>query len=449
MRIIIIGAGSAGLHLMERLCQENHSVVMIDTNAARLAVAEAHCDIMAIKGEGANPRILNKAGVSKSDLLVAVTNRDEVNLLACLYARQAGVEHRVARITEPDYVDPSCGIDLKDAGVDLAVVKSETIAEEVFHILQLPGAIEVIDLLDGKARVVGIKLDPESPLIRATLQDLDQDELLSKVRMLAVMRGEELIIPRGDTTFMIGDDVYMVTTPDYMDHLLNWACPDRPMFGKIMIAGGGDLGLRLAQLLESTTRNVILIEADEERANHCSMRLDKALVIHGDALDENLLSEIGVSSNTAFVACKGSDENNMISCLLAEKLGVTYTLARINKLEYVSIINSQSLLDRAVSPQLAVTNAILHFVRGQNIRSATLLHGLPGELLEMDVHPQNKHIDMALKNIRLPKRSVLAAVRRSDMVMIPTGDFAPRGGDQLVAFSHPSAIKKLAKLFHT
>lgn len=448
MRIIIIGAGSAGQHLMERLCHENHSVVMVDTNATRLAAAEAHCDIMTIQGEGASPRILHKAGAAKADMLVAVTNRDEVNMLACLYAKQAGVKHRVARITAPEYVDPSYGIDLKDAGVDLAVIKSDTIAAEVFNILRLPGATEVVDLLGGKANVIGIKIGPESPLIRTTLQDMGENELLSKVRMVALMRGDTLLIPRGDTKFLIGDDLYIACTPGDLEALLSWASPERPTFGKIIVAGGGDLGLRLAELLETTSSHVVVVESDPERANYCSMHLDKALVMHGDALDEDMLNEIGISSNTAFVACKGSDENNMISCLLAEKLGVTYTLARINKLEYVSIINSQSLLDRAVSPQLAMTNAILHYIRGRNVQSATLLHRLPGELLEFEVQPGSRHAGQAVKDITLPKQCVMAAVQRGDDVLIPTGDFVPKGGDRIVAFAHASAIKKLTKLFH-
>ena len=327
------------------------------------------------------------------------------------------------------------------------VIRSDTIAEEVFQILRLPGASEVIDLLGGRAMVAGVRLGTDSPLIRSTLQNLAGEDVLANVRFIAAMRGDDLIFPRGDTRFLIGDEVYLATVPQDVDAILGWVAPSRPQFSKMIIAGGGDLGLRLAQRLEKTAANVVLLETNEDRAQFCSMELEKTLVIHGDALDEVMLREIGVSEKTAFVACKGSDENNMISCMLAEKLGVSYTLARINKLEYVPIINSQSLLDRAVSPQLAITNAILHFIRGQNIQSATLMHRLPGELLEIEIGMGSQQIGVPLKHMKLPSRSLIAAVLRNGTTIIPTGDFVPHVKDRLVVFAHASAIKKLGKLF--
>ena len=447
MRILIIGAGKGGWHLTDILCQEKHDVVVIDQDPRVLEAMEAHLDVLTICGHGSSPRVLEEAEVGKTDLLVAVTDRDEVNVVACLYARQAGVKHRIARITNQDFLDDHSRLKLADAGVDLVVSKAGTTADELNNILRLPGATEVVNLLDCRVQVVGIRVHMDSPLLRTPLGKVDEPDMLHAMRAIAVMRGDELIIPRGDTRFLIGDDVYVISRPDYVPTFLRWASPEHTPFAKIIIGGGGDLGLRLAHLLEGAPGQVVLLERDAEQALRCSSILDRTLVIHGDTLDEEVLQNAGIVDDTAFVASTGNDENNIIGCMLAEKLGVRYTLAQISKDEYVSIINSQSLLDRAVSPYTTMSNAILHFIRGRNIKSATLLHRLPGELLEVVLPERNKWTDVAIRDIRLPKGTVIAAVKRGVEVMIPTGDLVLEAGDQLAVFARPAAVGKIQNLF--
>ena len=447
MRILIIGAGKGGWHLTEILCQEKHDVVVIDQDRGVLDAMEAHLDVLTIRGHGSSPRVLEEAEVGKADLLVAVTDHDEVNIVACLYARQAGVKHRIARITNQDFLAGDSRLNLAEAGVDLVVSKAGTTAEELNNILRLPGATEVVNLLDGRVQVVGIRVHMDSPLIRAPLREVAEPDMLRALRFIAVMRGDELIIPRGDTQFLIGDDVYVISRPDFIPIFLRWASPEHTPFAKIIIAGGGDLGLKLAQLLEGVPGQVLLLESDAAQALSCSSVLDKTLVIHGDALDEEVLQNAGIVDDTAFVAATGSDENNIIGCMLAEKLGVRYTLAQISKDEYVSIINSQSLLDRAVSPYSTMSNAILHFIRGRNIKSATLLHRLPGELLEVVLPERSKWTGAAIRDVHLAKGTVIAAVKRGPEVMIPTGDLVLLAGDHLAIFARPAALGKIQNLF--
>ena len=212
-----------------------------------------------------------------------------------------------------------------------------------------------------------------------------------------------------------------------------------------MIAGGGDVGLRLAQLLEDKPLNVILVEANEERAQFCSGILKRALVINSDTLAGETLEEIGVVKDTAFVATTGDDENNIIGCLLAEKLGACFTMAKVKKSEYAPIIDSLNLLDRVISPQQTMINAILHFVRGQNVTSATLLHKLPGELLELVIPSSSMLVGRAIKDARFPKGTIIAAVLRNDEDYIPTGNLVLEQDDHLVVFSIPDSINKLRK----
>jgi len=447
MRALIIGAGKAGWRLAETLCGERHDVVVVDNDAQALSDLESQLDVLTTVGHGADPRVLEEVDIHRSDLVVAFTNQDEVNIFACAYARSAGVPNRVARLDNPSLVSPSSRLQLDELGVDLAVSRYSTIAAELHNILRLPGTLEVVDLLDDMIQVVGFKVDMDSPLTRAPLQDVADPEMLDRVRVIAVMSGEDLVVPRGDTQLLIGDSVYVACEPDYTPTLLNWACPERISFQKIIIAGGGTLGRTLAQLLEPSPAQVVVIEAREDRAVHCSTVLQRALVIHGDALDEENLGNAGIIPGTAFVAATGTDENNIINCLLAEKLGANFTLAQITKAEYVEIINSQSLLDRAVSPYVAMSNAVLHFIRGQYIKSATVLHGLPGELLEVILTGGNKWTGHMIKELRIPKGTMIAAVQRDGRVVIPTGNLLLTAEDRLLMFARPQALSRIESMF--
>lgn len=447
MRALIIGAGKAGWHLAETLCKEGHDVVVVDNNVQALSDLESQLDVLTAVGHGADPALLEEVDIGKCDLVVAFTNQDEVNIFACAYAKSAGVPNRVARLDNPALVSPTSRLRLDEIGVDLAVSRYSTIASELHNILRLPGTLEVVDLLDDMIQVVGFRVSLDSPLTRAPLQTVAEPEMLGRVRVIAVKRGDALIVPRGDTQLLIGDDVYAACEPDYTPTLLNWACPERISFQKIIIAGGGTLGRTLAKLLEPSSVQVVVIEERKDRAEQCATVLQKALVIHGNALEEENLKNAGIVPGTAFVAATGTDENNIINCLLAEKLNANFTLAQITKAEYVSIINSQSLLDRAVSPYVAMSNAVLHFIRGQYVKSATVLHGLPGELLEVILTGGNKWTGHMIKELKIPKGTMIAAVQREGRVLIPTGNLLLLAEDRLLMFARPDSLSRIESMF--
>lgn len=446
MRVLIIGAGRASWRLTEQLCRDKHDVVVVDRDAQALADLEDRVDVMTVRGNGADPAVLQKADVGRADLVVALTNRDEINVVASLIARQAGAPGCVARIDSQSLSDPD-RFDLEAAGIDLVVGKTTAIANELTNILLYRGTREVIDVFDGRAKVVGFPVSLESPFLRAPLQDALDPELLGNLRMIAVLRGEDLIIPRGDTQPIIGDDIYLACRREHIDALLERCLPEHAAFDRFVIAGGSRLGLTLAERLEASHSKITLIEKDRVIAMRCSTRLRKALVMHGDALDEEMLHDVGLTQNTAFVAATGSDEHNMILCLLAEKLGAPFTTAQISKPEYTSIINSQSLLDRAVSSYVAMSNAILHFMRGKHLKCPSVLHRLPGELLEVTVPGNHRWADKAIQEIKFPTGTVVAVVDRDDACHIATGSFVLRPHDRLLLFTETRSVKKVASLF--
>ncbi|NKB25635.1 MAG: Trk system potassium transporter TrkA [Kiritimatiellae bacterium] len=446
MRIIIIGCGNTGRQLAAKLCGEKHDVVVVDNQSEPLAELESQYDVLTIQGQGSSPLVQEHAEIKKADLLIAVTSHDEVNVLAGILAHSAGVLHTVVRVANSDYIHSSHIEVLKNMGIDLLVSQKAECARELFNILSLPGTQEVIDMHHGKILAVGIKVHIDSPLLLTPLNNFSKPELLKMIRFIAVMRGENFFIPSGETQFMIGDDLYFLGKPYDIRIFLDWAQPEHMKFDKVVIAGGGDIGLQLAQRLESTPTETILVEMDPACAQYCSTVLNKTLVIKGDALDQEALEDINMNENTAFVATTGDDENNIISCLLAEKLGVAFTLAQIAKAEYAPIINSSSLLDRAVSPHSAMINAILRFIRGRNVDSATLLHNVPGELLEMVLPDDSKWGGKTIEEISMPAGSIIATVLRENKVYAATGDFCLKQGDHVVLFSKPELISKLESM---
>lgn len=449
MRIVIIGAGNAGRTLAARLGEEKHDIVVIDGDEEKLASVQAQLDIQTIQGSGTDPVILEQAGISKADLLVAVTNRDEVNILACSLANLVGVPMKVARVTSCRPYQTGTRYNLKRLGIDLVVSQKEECAEEIFKILRMPGTTEAVDMLDEKALAVGIRVHMDSPMILQALKRFPNKELIDRIRFIAVMRGDEVMIPTGETQFMIGDDVFIVGSLQDVMALIDWASPDHTRFEKIVIAGGGDLGLELARRLEKNGMNVVLIEKNITRAEYCSEQLDHTTILHGDALNQETLSNADLVQGTAFVAATGDDETNIMICLLGEKSGANFTIAQVAKPDYVPIISRLSLLDRAVSSHVSMINAILHFVRGKNVKAAAILHRLPGELLEVALPPDAKWSGKAIKNIKLPSGMMIATIMRQGELIPATGSVVLDPGDRLVIFALPKAVSKIESMFES
>ena len=446
MRILIIGAGNAGRQLALRLCEEKHSVVMVDTDPKALADAEAKLDILTVCGPGSSPRVLNEARVEKCQLVIAVTDSDEVNILACLYAHAAGVPRKVARVASPEYIHSDDTYDLREMGVDLVINQKQECAREIFHSLKMPAAVEAFDLFAGKVMVAGFRMGEASPLVGSTPAACEKTELIQRVRIIAILRDEELIVPRGDTQFEVDDLVYLVGRRNDVSSFSEWICPRFQPIRKVVIAGGGDLGLMLAKNIEESVE-CVLLEQDEERARVCSAQLHKTLVLRADALAESALEETGVTKNTAFVALTGDDENNIMNCLMAQKQGVGFTVTQIARTDYVPLIESLKLLGRVVSPYISTTHAILHYLRSQKVQAASLLHNLPGELLDVVISKESKLSGKMIKDIKMPRSAIIATVMRGKEVVPATGDLKLVPTDRLLIFSHPDAVKKIQSVF--
>jgi len=449
MRILIIGAGNSGRHLASKLSDMSHEVVVVDRDSEPLAVLDAQLDILTVTGSGSSPETLEKAEIAKADLLIAVTDSDEVNIMACHCAKSAGVKNTVARVVNPALL-ASPLMNYEKLGVDCLVSQNEAAVEDMFDILSNPGLLESLDLFDGRVLVARIQVRKESPLLGGPISSLchgNADSILAKIRFVVGRRGEKAFIPHGDTVLSEMDDLYVALLPEDLRSFLDWAYPGRRAFDKCVIAGGGGLGLTLVRRLESESVPAVLVERNAERAGECSEVLSKTLVLHGDTSDKDLLVNAGVGHDTAFAAMTGDEELNIISCMLAHKLGAEFTVALVSKPEYVPIIRSLGLLSRVISPHMSMINSILHFVRGKYIRAALCLHNAPGELLQVVVAEKHKWSGMLVGDLKMPGDCMIVSVLRGETVLIPTGKLTLEEGDQLIIFALPDDVSTVQRLF--
>jgi len=447
MRILIVGAGHAGFQIAKRLYEEKHSIVLVDSNADALAAAEAKLDVMTVKGQGSSPNTLQAAEVEKCQLVVAVTDCDEVNILACLYARAAGVQRNVARVANAYYIDEESDLSLDNMGIDLVINSKQECAREFMNTVHMPAALESFYLFQGQLMVAGFCVEQGSVIIGRTLADFPHPELLEENRVIALNREMKLIIPRGETVFKEDDTIYLVGNRINIAAFADKVCTKYKPFRKVIVAGGGDIGLMLAKMLEDEGVECVLLEQDEDRARFCSGELKKTLVLRADALAESTFEEAGITENTAFVAVTGDDENNIMNCLMAEKNGAAFTATQIRRPDYTPVVESLKLIDRIINPYTSMTHGILHYLRGRNVQAAALLHNLPGELLDVVIDENSSVVGKTIEETRIPKKSIIVTVVRDDEILPAVGSLELDADDRLLIFSHHDGVKKLQSMF--
>ena len=446
MRILILGAGDVGFHLAQQLSQENHDVVVIEENRERVRTIQDSMDALVIEGNGASLTTLEQAGIGRTDLLLAVTSQDEINLMACLSAAQFGVGKRIARVSKPDYYDHTGLLPPERLGVDLMINPERECALETYQLLQTAAATEFAQFEGGLVQLIGLRVKEGAPTAGKRLMEVGK--LVGKVRALvvAVARGGETIIPTGDTMIEAGDLVYVLGEPEAIPDVLPLTGYSRFNLQRVVIAGGSREAWFLAHLLEQHKIGCTLIESDRRRAVALAESLSRALVLHGDATDLELLEMEAIGEADGFVAYTGSDETNLLSCLLAKNLGTRRVVSLIDRFDYVPLV-SRVGVDAAVSPRMSAVNAILGHVRRESVLAVATLKGTTAQGIEFDVSPRFPYAGQRLEEVRFPKGSLIGAIIRSDRVVIPRGSDSLRVGDRVIVFVLPESIRNVEALF--
>lgn len=444
MKAIIIGAGKVGFSIAQLLSNEEHDVVVIEQDEERSQLVDQVLDVQVINGSGASWKVLEAAGVRHADMVVAVTEIDELNMIACLLAKQYGVKTTVARVRNTEYVETPQFSPESLLGIDMIINPERVTALEIAKIVANPEALNVEYYSQGQVQMVELLVEEKSPLAGVRINTLDS----SKYVIVAITRKNRTIVPSGSDSIYAGDHIYVVANTHDMPEVLRSIGIKRHRVENVIILGGGRTGCYIAQILEKKRLplNIKIIEKDPKRAREVSYLLKNALVINGDGSDLDLLESENVGQADIYIAVSNDDKLNLLSSLIARNLGVPKTIAKVKRSDIMPLMQ-QVGVDVVFSPRLLTAGAILKYIRRGDIISVTVLGEEHAEMIELVVQPKSIAADKELSKIRFPRGSVLGAIVREDAVIIPTGKSIIRAGDKLMVFTLPTSIHKVEKLF--
>lgn len=445
VHIVVVGAGEVGEYVCERVTRQGHDVALVERDPKRLRAVQEHLDVLAVLGNGASPHVLEDAGIDKAGLLVAVTNSDEVNLLASLLAKQAGVETSIVRLQEADHRESE---PLREAmGVDLVIDPDLETALEIIELLEFPGVSEVAQMAGGEVVVIGARLPEYASAVGRTLQQIALDYEPNWEFLFGVItRGNETVIPRGNHELVAGDHVRVVCKRRARAELLALLGLKQDVPRQVMLLGGGRTAELVANRLQRRDAKVTLVERDRDRADELAEHLDNVTVIHGEITDADLLDEEGVGHADAVVALTGEDDANILACLYARAAGARETVAVVHRLSLLPLLHDAGV-DVALSPRTASANAVMRYVRGGTVAQvATFLEG-EAEVLELEVKKGTVADGAMVAELHLPKDVLIGAIVRDGKAQIARGRSTLRAHDHLVVFAMPQSVEAAKQLF--
>ena len=446
MHVIVLGAGEVGSYVAERLSKQGVDVAVIESDPRRLAAVEEKLDVMAIHGSGTHPAVLNRAGIGRAELLVAVTNHDEVNLVASLAAKQAGVNRTLVRL-EASELRSDAAAELRSAlGADLVIDPDAEAARDILQLLEMPGASEVEVLAGGEVLIVGARLTAESSLVGKTLHEVaTENEPDWEFLFGTISRGGETIIPRGNQELRADDMVRVLCKRAARRRLMDVLDLAVRAPRSVLLLGGGRTAELVALPLARRGAEVVIIESDEQRARELAEQLHRVTVLRGDITDAEVLLDADVGKFDAVAALTGADDANIIACLFANSQGVGESLAIAHRLELLPMLTEIGI-DAALSPRTATADRVISLVRGEIAGVATFLEG-PVEILEYEVAPGSPADGAVVADMDLPEDLLLGAVVHDGVPEIARGRSKLAAGDHVVAFAMPSAAERVGSLF--
>ncbi len=442
MRTVIIGAGEVGLNTARMLSEEGHDVVLVEQNETLVERASEQLDALVVHGIGASPKLLIEAGIKDSDLLVAASSSDEVNIIACLSAKASGVQRTVARIHNPDYYDAHESFAREMLGIDFAIHTEQMAAREIKAALLVPGAINVDTFAEDSIEVAEVILNEGSPAVGRALRDV---RLPGESLIVGVVRRGEALVPRGDTVLELRDHVLLISGRQRIAEVVRAVATDTAPVREVTIYGGGRIGLRLALALEGVGISVRVIERDEARARYVASRLRRGFVLHDEGISRDFLLQERVDRTDAFVAVTGDDRANLLAAMYARQLGARNTIAGVSRGEFAPLADALGV-DMTISPRMLAAEAILRFVRKGEIIDVALLES-GAEMIELRVPETCRVAGRPLASVGFPSGAIVGALLRDGDVIIPTGKEMLRPGDDAVVFTVEDAVDEVERLF--
>jgi trk system potassium uptake protein TrkA len=446
LNIIIVGAGQIGRFVASKLSKENKDVIVIEEDERRIAEINEELDVQVIRGNGASPNILREAGVNKAQMIVAVTDSDEVNILSCLMSNmQTSVPVTVARVRDPGFYEIQDEEIIKKMDIDMIINPEKEAADAILRILSVPGSLEVMNFFGGKMKLAGVRAKRESEITGKRLDELQPLNDGNHLLITAIVRDGESIIPSGKSRLLEGDLVYFIAKPDDIPNVMKLFGYESEKVKRVMIVGGGYMGMHLAKILEQRDIQVKIIEPDAKLCSNLVRNLDKSVVLNEAATDQALLVQENVKDMDAFISITPDDENNILSSLLAKRLGTPWTISLTNEINYIPLVRTIGV-DVVISPRLIANNKILHFIRQGKVLSVFAFQE-DIEILEIEALETSDILGKPLKDAKIPKGVLVIAVERDGEVMIPDGNTIIKSGDKVLVQATTKSIPGLEKLF--
>ncbi len=437
MKIIILGAGQVGGTLAENLVGENNDITVVDSDATRLRVLQDKFDLRVVHGHGSHPRILREAGAEDADMLVAVTNSDETNMVACQIAYSLfNTPNRIARIRAAEYLRDAEKLFLPEAvPIDHLISPEQLVIDSIYRLIQYPGALQVVNFAEGKVSLAVVKAYYGGPLVGNPLSIMREHMPHIDTRVAAIFRQDRPIRPQGSTIVEAGDEVFFIAASQHIRAVMSEMQRLEKPYKRIMLVGGGNIGFGLAQRLEKQY-SVKLIERNQQRAAELAERLHDTIVFYGDASDQELLAEEHVDQVDLFIAVTNDDEANIMSAMLAKKMGAKKVMVLIQRRAYVDLVQG-SVIDIAISPQQATISALLSHVRKADIVGVSSLRRGIAEAIEAIAHGDettSRVVGRSIEDIKLPPGTIIGAVVRGDEVIIANDNVRIEQGDHVIMF---------------
>ncbi len=450
MNILVVGCGKIGATVVASLVAEGHNVVAIDQNPALLNELGNVYDIMSVCGNGADSDVLEEAGVAKADLFVAVTGSDNTNMLCCFLAKRMGAAHTIARIRNPEYNDNSLNFLKQELGLSMSINPELLAAQEIYKILKLPSAIKVETFSRRNFEMIELHLKADSPLDGLRLCEL-REKYKAKFLICVVQRGEDVYIPDGNFVLRAGDKIGLTAQLTEIHKLLREMGLLQKQARNVMILGGSRVAYYLAKLLLAGGSAVTLIERDPALCQELCATLPKAVVVHGDGAQQEILMEEDLPSRDAFVALTGMDEENILISIFASTQNVPKVIAKVNRDE-LSVLAEKLGMDCIVSPKKVITDVLVRYARalqnsmGSNIE--TLYHLMDGkaEALEFNVSPDFAMLGVPLKELKLKPNTLIAGIIRNRTPLIPGGNDAILAGDRVIVVAADRRLQDLSDI---
>lgn len=436
MKILILGAGQVGTSVAEVLANEASDITVVDIDAKRLEDLRDRLDIGTVLGEAAHPQVLARAGAEDADMILAVTNSDEINMVACQVAYTLfHTPTKIARVRDPGYLDYPQLFTQEALPVDVLISPEQLVTEYVQRLIEYPGALQVLDFAAGKVQLVAVRAYSGGPLVGHELQKIREHMPGIETRVAAIYRRGQAIAPEGNTIIEADDEVFFIAAKRHIRMVMKeLGRLDRPV-KRIILAGGGNIGKRLAKALENQYQ-VKLIDHNTARSKKISEELDKTIVLHGDAADEELLLDENIENTDVFCAVTNDDEANILSAMLAKRLGAQKVMALINRAAYVDLVQS-GIIDIAISPQQATIGSLLTHVRRGDVTAVHSLRRGAAEAIEAVAHGDkhsSKVVGHAIEDIKLPVGANIGAIVRDTEVMIAHHDTVIQAEDHVILF---------------